>query len=143
MIEIIPKVFQDGGIVLGFFTVFSIFFFIILNHFLKQSKESFGIIMAQNAAFNTMNENWQKVVDEHTAMSKEYHLRAQEADKYQREEHLRILDFMTKVKDGSKEDMDKLLITFKEEHRRRSEENKDIVVELGRICATMDKCEKR
>lgn len=131
MYDFIGAAFKDGGIVLGFFTVFSVFFFIILNHFLKQSTSLTNIVLKQHESFNKMNENWQRIVDEHTTASKEYHVRASEADKYQREEHLKILDGMVN-----------LLTTFKDEHRQRGQENRDVINELEKICHIVEKCEK-
>lgn len=131
MYDVIAAAFKEGGVILGFFIVFSAFFFIILNHFLKQSTKLTDIVIAQHASFNTMNTNWQRIVDEHTAASKDYHTRAQEADRYQREEHVRILDSMAVF-----------MTTFTAEHRARAAENKDVVNELEKICHIVERCEK-
>jgi len=126
------QLFKEGGIIVGMFVVIAFFFFTILKYFIDQGSTLMEALLKQQESFQAMNQNWQKIIDEHTAQAREFHTRSAEADRFQRDEHLKIMDGITTV-----------IKTFIDEHNKRSRESIEILNGLKTICAQVEDCDKK
>lgn len=82
--------YKEGGLILVLVIVLSIISFFIIRHMLCQSDKILKMAM-------DMNEKWQKVIGEHTSQNKSSQERADEAHRYQREEHREMITTLTNI----------------------------------------------
>lgn len=84
------KVLAENGIGVGLAGIIAFMFYKVLMHTLKQQENILNMATEQN-------EKWQKTIDEHTAQAKIFHEQSNDAHKYQREEHLKMMEYLGKL----------------------------------------------
>ena len=76
--------------------VVTILFFVI-KCTLATTKDILSQLYRITEAFNTSQSHWADVLKEHTEQSRSFHEEVRDANKYQREEHLKMLENQVKI----------------------------------------------
>lgn len=132
MEQFIVELYRAGGLLFVFAGGLCAILYFMMKHFLKQNDKILDALVIHQQKFADMNLGWQKVLDAHNANAIEYHARAAEADRFQRDEHKEIYAKLTFMQE-----------TFKAEHSNRALENQKVVSKLDEICKVVEGCEKK
>lgn len=124
-------IFKEGGLVGVFAIVICVILFFIIKHFLDQNTAIFNAFVSAQGKFLEINAGWQRALDAHNAAAIDFHTRAADADKYQREEHKKLEDEIIDIK----------AIT-KDAHSARALEHQKMFDKLDMVGKVIDKCEK-
>lgn len=79
-----------NGLGAGMAVTIAFMFYKVLMHILRQQESIMQMATMQN-------EKWQKSLDEHTSQARQFHEQVAEAHKYQREEHIKMLEFLNTI----------------------------------------------
>lgn len=82
---LLAELFGKHGIGVGLIIVLCVISYLIIRHILNQSSKILDMAMS-------LNEKWQKCIDEHTAQASAFHNQVSEAHKYQRDEHKEMIE---------------------------------------------------
>ncbi len=88
--DLLVSAYREGGLILLLVIVLVLITFLLFKHILGQSDGIMKMGMS-------MNEKWQKVIDDMTSQSREFQNQVRDAHNYQREEHKEQIKVLNQI----------------------------------------------